>query len=159
MVQHAFAKGVKPAARRFHTSPPVVRKWLHRFKTDGYSGLEDLSHKPHHSPNETPRHVKDHVVALKAIYKRVGAEQVRILEKLTLAPKTIRKIWKEAKIPSRKRPKKHVTKNNLRAVKNRMSERPAMPQSADSREKVYVLTKIVAILLFSGESGLGNSGS
>jgi hypothetical protein len=42
---------------------------------------------------------------------------VRILENLTLAPKTIRKIWKEAKIPSRQRPKKHVTKNNLRTVK------------------------------------------
>ena len=117
LVQYAFAKGVKPAARHFHTHPSVVRKWVYRFKADGYSGLEDRSHKPHHSPNETPQHVKDHVVALKAIYKRVGAEHVRILEKLTLAPKTIRKIWKEAKIPSRKRPKKHVTKNNLRAVK------------------------------------------
>jgi len=42
---------------------------------------------------------------------------VRILEGLTLAPKTIRKIWKAAKKPSRRRPRKHVTKNNLRAVK------------------------------------------
>jgi transposase len=117
MVQYAFAQGIKPAARHFHTSPSVVRKWLYRFKADGYSGLGDRSHKPHHSPNETPQHVKDHVIALKAIYKRVGAVQVRILENLTLAPKTMRKIWKEAKIPSRKRPKKHVTKNNLRAVK------------------------------------------
>jgi transposase len=117
MVQYAFAKGVKPAARHFHASPSVVRKWVYRFKADGYSGLEDRSHKPHHSPNETPQHVKDHVIVLKGIYKRVGAVQVRILEKLTLAPKTIRKIWKEAKIPSRKRPKKHVIKNNLRVVK------------------------------------------
>ena len=117
MVQYAFAKGVKPAARHFHTSPSVVRKWVYRFKADGYSGLGDRSHRPLHSPNETPQHVKDHVIALKAIYKRVGAVHVRILENLTLAPKTIRKIWKEAKIPSRQRPKKHVTKNNLRAVK------------------------------------------
>lgn len=117
MLQYALDKGVKPAARHFHTSPTVVRKWIYRFKAEGYSGLEDRSHKPHHSPNETPKHVKDHVIALKAIYKRIGAEQIRVLENLTLAPKTIRKIWKEAKIPSRKRPKKHVTKNNLRAVK------------------------------------------
>ena len=67
MVQYAFAKGVKPAARHFHASPSVVRKWVYRFKADGYSGLEDRSHKPHHSPNETPQHVKDHVIALKAI--------------------------------------------------------------------------------------------
>jgi len=117
MIQLAFAKGVKPAARRFHTSPPVVRKWLHRFKTQGYFALEDRSHKPLRSPRKTPIHVKNHVIALKRKYNRLGAEQIRTLENLTLAPKTIRKIWKEAKIPSRKRPKKHITKNNLRAVK------------------------------------------
>lgn len=117
MVQYAFSRGVKPAARTFHTSPPVVRKWINRFKTDGYNGLADRSHKPLHSPHETPQPVKDHIIALKHKYKRIGAEQIRILENLTLAPKTMRKIWKEAKIPSRKRPKKHVTKNNLRAVK------------------------------------------
>jgi hypothetical protein len=117
MVQYAFSNGVKPAARRFHTSPPVVRKWATRFQTEGYSGLEDHSHKPHHSPRETPQPVKDHVIALKAKYKRIGAEQIRTLEKLSLAPKTMRKIWKEAKIPSRRRLKKHIVKNNLRAVK------------------------------------------
>ena len=117
MVQYAFSNGVKPAAKTFHTSPPVVRKWVHRFKTEGYSGLADRSHKPRRSPNETPQLVKDHIIALKAKYKRIGAEQIRILENLTLAPKTMRKIWKEAKIPSRKRLKKHITKNNLRAVK------------------------------------------
>jgi hypothetical protein len=117
MVQYAFAKGVKPAARHFHTSPPVVRKWASRFQTNGYFGLEDRSHRPLHSPNETPQPIKDQIVALKGKYKRFGAEHIRILENLTLAPKTMRKIWKEAKIPSRKRPKKHVTKNNLRAVK------------------------------------------
>ena len=117
MVQYALTKGVKPAARQFHTSPPTVRKWVHRFNAQGYFGLEDRSHKPHYSPRETPQHVKDKVAALKDKYKNLGAEQVRILEGLTLAPKTIRKIWKAAKKPSRRRPRKHVTKNNLRAVK------------------------------------------
>ena len=117
MVQYAFSHGVKPAARTFHTHPSVVRKWLLRFKTDGYSGLADRSHRPLHSPRSTPQPVKDHIIALKHKYKRIGAGQIRTLENLTLAPKTMHKIWKEAKIPSRKRPKKHVTKNNLRAVK------------------------------------------
>lgn len=117
MIQCAFSHGVKPAARQFNTSPPVIRKWIHRFKTEGYSGLADRSHRPIHSPRTTPESVKDHIVALKHKYKRNGAEHIRILANLTLAPKTIRKIWKEAKIPSRKRLKKHVTKNNLRAVK------------------------------------------
>jgi len=117
MVQQAFKSGVKPAAREFNTSPPVVRLWRDRFKQEGYAGLADRSHKPHHSPRETPQDIKEYVVSLKTTYKRVGAVQVRALENLAQAPKTIRKIWKEAGIPSRKRPKKHVTKNNLRELK------------------------------------------
>lgn len=117
MVQQALKNGVKPTARKFNSSPPVVRKWRDRFMQEGYAGLADRSRRPHHSPNETPQHIKDHIVALKAVYKRVGAVQVRALEGLPQSPKNIRKIWKEAGIPSRKRPQKHVTKNNLRALK------------------------------------------
>ena len=117
MIQQCFKNGVKPTAKQFHTSPPVVRLWRDRFQREGYSGLSDKSHKPHRSPRATPQDVKDHIIALKKTYKRVGAEQIRDIEDLPQAPKTMRKIWKEAGIPSRKRPKKHVTKNNLRAVK------------------------------------------
>jgi len=117
MVQKALELGVKPAARLFATCPSVVRKWVNRFKAEGYPGLADRSHKPHHSPKETPDPMKKYIIGLKGKYKRLGAEQVRVLEGLAQAPKTMRKIWKEAGIPSRKRPKKHVTKNNLRAVK------------------------------------------
>ena len=45
MVQYALSHGVKPAARVFGTSPPVVRKWLSRFKEHGYAGLIDLSRR------------------------------------------------------------------------------------------------------------------
>jgi len=117
MVQKAKGIGVKATARIFNTSPPVVRKWMGRFKIAGYFALADHSHKPHHSPRTTPDHMKKYIIALKKKYKRLGAEQVRVLEELPMAPKTMRKIWKEAGIPSRKRPKKHVTKNNLRHVK------------------------------------------
>ena len=117
MAQKAPAIGIKAAAGMFNTSPPVVRKWLNRFKTEGYSALADRSHKPHFSPQETPGHIKQYVIALKGKYKRLGAEQIKVLEELPLAPKTIRKIWRDAGVSSRKRPKKHITKNNLRHVK------------------------------------------
>ena len=117
MVQKALEIGVKAAARMFHTSPQVVRKWLNRFKTQGYSALDDHPHKPHFSPRETPTPTKQYVIALKDKYKRLGAEQIKVLEDLPLAPKTIRKIWRAGGVSSRKRSKKHVTKNNLRAVK------------------------------------------
>lgn len=117
MAQKSFEIGVKPTARLFHASPSIVRIWRDRFKAEGYAGLADRSHRPHHSPRQTPEHIKQYLISLKSKYKRLGAEQVRVLEDLPQSPKTMRKIWRDAGIPSRKRPKKHVTKNNLRAVK------------------------------------------
>jgi len=65
LVQYALKHGVKPAARLFHTSPPVVRKWLRRFKELGYDGLLDRSRRPHHSPRQTPDSVKQCIVGFK----------------------------------------------------------------------------------------------
>lgn len=120
MVQYAFKHGVKPAARAFGTSPQVVRTWRNRFKKIGYAGLSDLSRRPHHSPHETAQSIKDHIISLKKNkYGRLGAEQVKTLENLPQAPKTIRKIWRKAGISSRKRRKKYITKQNLREVKKK----------------------------------------
>ena len=117
MVQYALSHGVKPTARLFDTSPPIVRKWLTRFKELGYAGLSDLSHRPHHSPRATPQTIKDHIVGLKNKYHRLGAVQVKTLENIKQAPKTIRKIWKEAGVARGRRKKKYITKQNLREVK------------------------------------------
>lgn len=119
MIQYALSCGVKPAARLFRTSPPVVRKWLKRFKEQGYAALSDLSRRPHHSPRATPQHIKEHIVGLKKKYKRLGAVQVKTLENLKQAPKTIRKFWREAGKSSRRRRKKYITKRNLREVKKK----------------------------------------
>ena len=117
MVQYALAHGVKPTARLFGSSPSVVRKWLTRFKEQGYAGLSDLSRRPHYSPRATAQSIKDHIVGLKDKYRRLGAVQVKTLEKLPQAPKTIRKFWREAGVASRRKRKKYITKQNLREVK------------------------------------------
>ena len=119
MVQYALSHGVKPTARVFGTSPPVVRKWLKRFKENGYEGLLDLSRRPHHSPRATAQDIKDHIVRLQKKYRRLGAVQVKTLEKLPQAPKTIRKFWREAGVSNRRRKKKYITKQNLREVKKK----------------------------------------
>lgn len=118
MVQMALTKGVKPAARLFNTSPAVVRKWRDRFTAQGYHALNDQSRKPHHSPRETPDHIKQFIISLRTDkYKRLGALQIKTREDLSMSPKTIRTIWREANLSSRRRKKKHITKQNLRAVK------------------------------------------
>ena len=121
MVIHAKEHGVKPTARLYATSPKTVRKWFLRFIEGGYQALGDLSHRPHFSPGAIQDDREKKIVALKAVYKRLGADQVKILENLPESAKTIRKIWRKNGISSRMRRKKHVTKQNLREIKKQFA--------------------------------------
>ena len=121
MVIHAKEHGVKPAARRYATGPKTVRKWLLRFIEGGYQALDDLPKKPHYSPRAISDARAKKIVALKAVYKRVGADQVKILENLPESAKTIRKIWRKNGVSSRLRRKKHITKQNLREIKKQFA--------------------------------------
>jgi len=117
MVVYAEKSGVKPAARVFNTSPQVIRKWRARYKDEGYVGLEDRSRRPIHSPRATSEKEKRKIIKLKKKYKRLGAIQVKRLEKVDQCPRTMRKIWAEAGVGRDRRRKKYKTKQNLREVK------------------------------------------
>jgi transposase len=117
MVVYADRYGIKPAARHFKSTRNTVRKWQRRFKELGYAGLKELSRKPHNSPNTTSKEEQDKLVKLKKKYKRMGADQIKFIEKLSQSPRTIRKVWRQHGVSSRKRRKKYKTKQNLRAVK------------------------------------------
>jgi len=121
MVIYAKEYGIKPAARRYATSPKTVRKWLMRFIEGGYQALGDVSRRPHFSPGAISDERERIIVALKSKYKRLGADQVKILENLPESAKTIRKIWRKHGISSRARRKKHVTKQNLREIKKQFA--------------------------------------
>lgn len=121
MVIYAKEHGVKPTARHYATGPKTVRKWLMRFSEGGYQALADLSRRPHSSPGAILDDLTKKIVALKTKYKRLGAEQVKILENLPVSAKTIRKIWRKNGVSSRCRRKKHVTKQNLREVKKQFA--------------------------------------
>ncbi len=119
IVVFAEKNGVKPTARIFNTSAPVVRKWRDRYKKEGYAGLEDRSRRPLKMPMETPEAEKRKIVRLRKKYKRMGAVQVKRVEELEQSAVTIRKIWREAGVSRRRRRKKYKTKQNLREVKKR----------------------------------------
>ena len=121
MVVYAKEHGVKPTATLYATTPKTVRKWLYRYEEGGYQALEDLSRRPHHSPRAIQDDLVEKIVALKAYYKRLGADQIKILEDLPVSSKTMRKIWRKKGVSSRKRRKKHVTKQNLREIKKQFA--------------------------------------
>lgn len=109
--------GIKRAVEYFKTSRNTVRKWCRRWKAYGYEGLEDRSRRPHNSPMAVPMEQRKELVRLKKIYKRMGADAIKIIKGVAVSAKTMRKVWREEGISSRKRRKKHVTKHNLREVK------------------------------------------
>jgi transposase-like protein len=117
MIISVRENGIKQTARDFRARRNTVRKWWRRWLKYGYKGLEELSRKPHNSPNATPPEQRKELVKLKKKYKRIGADTIKVIENIPISSKTIRKIWRQEEIPSRKRPKKHATKQNLREVK------------------------------------------
>jgi transposase len=121
MVIYAKEHGIKPAARIYGTSPKTVRKWIKRLKQNRYEALADLSRRPKSSPRALSDSLRNHIIKLKAKYKRLGAEQIKILENVPVSAKTMRKTWRKAGISSRQRRKKHVTKQNLRLVKKQFA--------------------------------------
>ena len=119
MVLSVEKYGIKATARSFRCSRTTVRKWHRRWRDQGYRGLEARSRRPHHSPNATPPQERAKLVRLKQKYKRLGADAIKVLEGLTRSARTIRKIWREAGVSSRRRRKKYKTKQNLRAEKRK----------------------------------------
>ena len=109
--------GLKPTARHFRATVKTVRKWWRRWIENGYRGLEELPRRPHSSPNATPQEERQELVKLKKKYKRIGADTIKVIEDIPISTKTMRKIWRQEGISSRKRRKNHVTKQNLREVK------------------------------------------
>jgi len=119
MVLSVEKKGIKQTARDFRVSRTTVRKWYRRYLEQGYRGLEELSRRPKHSPNAVPPQERKKLVKLKKKYKRLGADTIKLLENLTRSARTIRKVWREEGVSSRRRRKKYKTKQNLREEKRR----------------------------------------
>jgi len=117
MVLSVERAGIRETARSFRVSRATVRKWHRRWEEQGYTGLEACSRRPHRSPNATSQRERARLVKLKQKYHRIGAETIRSIEHISTSPRTMRKIWREEGVSSRKRRKKHLTKQSLREVK------------------------------------------
>ena len=89
------------AARRFHTTPKTVAKWVGRFRAEGVTGLQDRSSRPLSSPGQTApvvcaaieslrrqRHTGEQIAAevgvsaatVSRVLKRLGINRLAALE-------------------------------------------------------------------------------
>jgi transposase len=96
LVESYIATGsISQTARLWHTSRNVVRKWVRRYEQEGIAGLEDRSHRPHHSPTRTPSELEEKVIAAR---QATGYGRKRLAwylwreEGVAISPHTIRHI-------------------------------------------------------------------
>ena len=76
------------AARRFHTSPKTVGKWVQRFRAEGVAGLQDRSSRPRSLPSQTAIATCDAVEVL----RRQRQTQAAIAQQLGLSQSTVSRI-------------------------------------------------------------------
>jgi transposase len=118
LVRYATEHGVKPAARTFQTTPKTVRKWLQRWTPGTLDGLQEHSRAPHHQANAVSPEHRQQVIDLKKRLPTWGAQRLKRDYNLPLSEKAILKIYRQEGKTTRK-PPKHRTKQDLRAVKAR----------------------------------------
>ena len=84
------------SCRRYGISRTAGYRWWSRFLAEGFEGLHDRSHRPHHCPHAVAEPIVEHVVDLRQRY-RWGSRKIRKLttEKFGSAParRTIDRIF------------------------------------------------------------------
>ena len=87
---------VAHVAAELGISRQCAHRWVGRFREEGPAGLEDRSSRPHRSPNRTPIHLEQQVLALRR-RRRVGP--ARLAEELGIPPRTIGAILHRHAVP------------------------------------------------------------
>lgn len=115
VVLSAKQLGVKPTARLFGASPQTVRLWRRRYQQAGRSGLGDRSHAPRRCPHKTSVPRERQVVQAR-LRSGFGPRRLKVEFELSPSIGAIARILRQAGLV-RPRKRKHITKQDLRAVK------------------------------------------
>ena len=130
MVLHAKTHGVRPAARRFQTTPNTVRRWLRRFEQAGRSGLTERSRAPKRCPHKISTYQENKIVQARLRVPCFGPRRLKDLFHLKPSLGAIARVLRQRALV-RKRRKKHQKKNDLRQIKARY--RPIERLQADTK--------------------------
>jgi transposase len=123
IVREAKKIGIKPAARKYKTSPKTVRKWVKRFDEEKKPGLRDKSRRPKRSPNKIKPYwyykIKDVCTRAEKNNKRINAAMIKRKHNIPYSKNTILKVMREVDFMPQKR-KKYQRKRDLREIKAKM---------------------------------------
>jgi len=121
IVSLAKKQGNKAAARFFKTTVKTVRKWVNRYKEQGYTGLKELSRAPHKQWKKCEPEFETKVIKLRKKTKnKFGAGTLQERFGLERSVTCINRIIQENPELRRKRKTKTDKRNELWATKKLM---------------------------------------
>ena len=77
---------VADLARRYGISRKTAYKWIERFRTEGWGGLEERSRAPRHHPNAVGGEVETLILELKARWPKWGAPKLLVKLRERMSP-------------------------------------------------------------------------
>lgn len=116
MVQHASKHGIRATARAFKCSRNTVRKWIRRRRSEGLRGLRDKSRAPHSCPHKTSPEAEKSILRQIRKTPAFGARHLKHEFDIPYGVGSIARVKRENGL-SRRRPRKHKRRNDLRAIK------------------------------------------
>jgi len=119
LIEYAKGHGIKAAARTFGCSRNTVRKWVHRYQLKKPSSINEISRRPHHSPNKTPIKEEREAVAIRQA-TGFGAERIKDEFGVRCSVGALKRIFRQHGLIKRRK-KKTNTKKDLREVKKQWS--------------------------------------
>src|SRR5258708_38682457 len=82
------------AAAVFRVTPKTAAKWVHRFQSEGRTGLLDRSSRPRRTPRATGSHLITQVIEL----RRQHRPAYQIAQATALSPATVSRILRRASL-------------------------------------------------------------
>jgi len=116
MIIEARKIGIKPAARKFHTTVKTVRKWFRRYDGTKQS-LNAKSRRPLVRANKISQRDEKVIINLKKLLPTFSARRLKAEFELSWAAKTMRRVFRDNNLLRRYRRKKYRTKHCLREIK------------------------------------------
>ena len=117
LVQHAETHGIKSAARAYGTTRNTVRKWVRRVEREGLlAALKEHSRAPHSCPHKLKPEDEKRIIHQRMKTPGFGARRLKYEFELPYGVSAIARVLRSHGL-TRKRRRKHHTKNDLRAVK------------------------------------------
>lgn len=138
---------VTEVCRRHNISRETFYEYRRRYLTEGVSGLEDRSRKPHRSPGQMPPQVEAEICRMRKAHPRWGARRIRAeLERAGISPPAVSSVHQAlrrnhlvADQPPR-RPK--ALKRFEREISNDLWQIDATQVRLATQRKVWVLDTI-----------------